>query len=63
MWVTNHFKKKFKAQLDTSLNKSQYKQELLCGKIFSSGRNVYVIEETFYFHSTLINLKIKIHQD
>jgi hypothetical protein len=25
-------KKKFKTQLDTSLNKAQHKQELLCGK-------------------------------
>jgi hypothetical protein len=36
---------------------------LLCGKIFGSGRNVYVIEEPFYFHSTPINLKIKVYQD
>jgi hypothetical protein len=36
---------------------------LLCEKIFASGRNVYVIEEPFYFHSTPINLKIKIQQD
>jgi hypothetical protein len=53
----------FKIQLDTSLNKSQHKQELLYEKIFASGRNVYVIEEPFYFHSTLINLKIKVQQD
>jgi hypothetical protein len=53
-------KKKIKTQLDTSLNKVQHKQELLCGKIFASGRNVYVVEEPFYFHSTLINLKIKV---
>jgi hypothetical protein len=26
------FKKKFKTQMDTSLNKAQHKQELLCGK-------------------------------
>jgi hypothetical protein len=32
MWVANHFRKKFKAQMDTSLNKAQYKQDLLCGK-------------------------------
>jgi hypothetical protein len=38
-------KKKFKTQMDTSLNKAQHKQELLCGKIFGSSRNVYVIEE------------------
>jgi hypothetical protein len=63
MWVANHFKKNFKTQLDTSLNKAQYKQELLCRKIFGSGRNVYVVEELFYFHSTLINLKIKVRQD
>jgi hypothetical protein len=36
---------------------------LLCEKTFGSGRNVYVIEEPFYFHSTLINLKIKVQQD
>jgi hypothetical protein len=53
----------FKTQLDTSLNKAQHKQELLCGKIFGSGRNVYVNGELFYFHSTLINLKIKVQQD
>jgi hypothetical protein len=50
----------FKTQLDTSLNKTQHKQELLCGEIFDSGRNMYVIEEPFYFHSTPINLKIKV---
>jgi hypothetical protein len=30
-FVANHFKKKFKTQMDTSLNKAQHKQELLCG--------------------------------
>jgi hypothetical protein len=49
--------------LDTSFNKAQHKQELLCGKIFGSGRNVYVVEELFYFHSTPINLKIMVQQD
>jgi hypothetical protein len=53
-------KKKFKTQLDTSLNKAQHKQELLCRKIFGSGRNVYIVEEPIYFHSTSINLKIKV---
>jgi hypothetical protein len=69
-WVrlANHvgsksFLKKIKTQLDTSLNKAQHKQELLCGKIFGSGRNVYVVEEPFYFYLTLINLKIKVQQD
>jgi hypothetical protein len=57
------FLKKIKTQLDTFLNKAQHKQELLCGKIFRSGRNVYVVEEPFYFHSTPINLKIKVRQD
>jgi hypothetical protein len=47
----------FKTQLDTSLNNAQHKQEFLCGKIIGSSRNVFVIEEPFYFHSTLINLK------
>jgi hypothetical protein len=32
MWVTNYFQKILKTQEDTSLNKSQHKQELLCGK-------------------------------
>jgi hypothetical protein len=27
--------------------------------VFDSDRNVYVVEEPFYFHSTLINLIIK----
>jgi hypothetical protein len=63
MCVANHFLKKIKTQFDASLNKAQHKQELLCGKIFGSGRNVYVIEESFYFHSTPINLKIKVQQD
>jgi hypothetical protein len=31
MWVVNHFWKYFKTQMDTSLNKAQHKQELLCG--------------------------------
>jgi hypothetical protein len=57
------FLKKFKTQLNTSLNKAQHKQVLLCGKIFGSGRNVHVVEEPFYFHSTPINLKIKVQQD
>jgi hypothetical protein len=34
------FLKKFKTQLDTSLNKTRHKQELLYEKIFGSGRNV-----------------------
>jgi hypothetical protein len=57
------FLKKNKIQLDTSLNKAQHKQELLYGKIFGSGRNVYIVEDSFYFYSTPINLKIKIRQD
>jgi hypothetical protein len=59
MWVLNHLKK-IKTQLDTSLNKDQHKQELLCEKICGSGRNVYVVKKPFYFHSTPINLKIKV---
>jgi hypothetical protein len=27
--------------------------------VFGSGRNVYIVEEPFYFHSTSINLIIK----
>jgi hypothetical protein len=50
----------FKTQMGTSHNKAQQKQWLLCGRIFGSGRNVYVVEEPFYFHSILINLKIKV---
>jgi hypothetical protein len=53
-------KKKFKTELNTSLNKAQHKQELLCGETFGSSRNVYVVEEPFYFHSTPMNLKIKV---
>jgi hypothetical protein len=30
LWVANHFQKNFKTQLDTSVNKAQHKQELLC---------------------------------
>jgi hypothetical protein len=59
MWVVNHFQKKSK--LKWTHNKAQHKQELLCGKIFGFGRNVYVIDEPFY--STLINLNIKVQQD
>jgi hypothetical protein len=29
--VANHFQNYFKTQIDTSLNKAQHKQELLCG--------------------------------
>jgi hypothetical protein len=47
----------------TSLNKAQHNQELLYGKIFGLGRNVYVVEAPFYFHSTPINLKIKVQQN
>jgi hypothetical protein len=30
-WMANHFQKISKLTMDTSLNKAQYKQELLCG--------------------------------
>jgi hypothetical protein len=30
-WMANHLKKNSKLTMDTSLNKAQYKQELLCG--------------------------------
>jgi hypothetical protein len=30
-WVANHFRKKFKIQMDKTLNKAQHKQELLYG--------------------------------
>jgi hypothetical protein len=32
MLVANPFQKKFTTQMDTSLNKAQHKQELLCEK-------------------------------
>jgi hypothetical protein len=54
------FSKK-KSKLKWTHNKAQHKQELLCGKIFGFGRNVYVVDEHFY--STLINLNIKVQQD
>jgi hypothetical protein len=31
IWVANHFRKKFKTQMDIFLNKAQHKKELLCG--------------------------------
>jgi hypothetical protein len=31
--------------------------------VFDSGKNVYVVEEHFYFDSTLINVIIKAYQD
>jgi hypothetical protein len=31
IWMANHFQKISKLTMDTSLNKAQYKQELLCG--------------------------------
>jgi hypothetical protein len=46
MWVANHFQFFFKTQMDTSLNKAQHKQELLCEKylalvgIYISFRNL-----------------------
>jgi hypothetical protein len=45
--------------MDTSLNKAQHKQELLCGLYLALVGNVYVVEEPFYFNSTPINLIIK----
>jgi hypothetical protein len=30
-FIANHFQKNFKTQMNTSLNKAQHKQELLCG--------------------------------
>jgi hypothetical protein len=32
LWMANHFLKISKLTMDTSLNKAQPKQELLCGK-------------------------------
>jgi hypothetical protein len=34
---------------------------LLYGKLFDPGMNVIVVDEPFYFHSTPINLKIKVY--
>jgi hypothetical protein len=31
IWMANHFQKFSKLTMDTSLNKAQHKQELLCG--------------------------------
>jgi hypothetical protein len=31
IWMANHFQKISKLTMDTSLNKAQHKQELLCG--------------------------------
>jgi hypothetical protein len=31
IWIANHFQKKSKLTMDTSLNKAQHKQDLLCG--------------------------------
>jgi hypothetical protein len=31
IWMVNHFSKNSKLTMDTSLNKAQHKQELLCG--------------------------------
>jgi hypothetical protein len=31
IWMANHFQKNLKLTMDTSLNKAQHKQELLCG--------------------------------
>jgi hypothetical protein len=31
IWMTYHFQKNSKLTMDTSLNKAQHKQELLCG--------------------------------
>jgi hypothetical protein len=31
IWLTNHFQKKFKTQMDTSLNKAHHKHDVLCG--------------------------------
>jgi hypothetical protein len=56
-------KKNSKLNWTHPLIKAQHKQELLYGKIFGSGRNVYVIKEPFYFYSTPINLEIKVQQD
>jgi hypothetical protein len=31
IWISNHFRKISKLTMDTSLNKAQHKQELICG--------------------------------
>jgi hypothetical protein len=41
------FQKISKLKKNTSLNKAQQEQELLCGSVFGFGRNLYVVEEPF----------------
>jgi hypothetical protein len=53
----------FQNSIGHILNKAQQKQELLCGKIFGSDRNLYAIEKPFYLYLTPINIKIKVQQD
>jgi hypothetical protein len=44
MWVANHFQKKIKTQMETSLKKLNTTRVAMW-IIFGSGRNVYVVEE------------------
>jgi hypothetical protein len=52
MWYQIIFENILKLNWTHPITKLNTKKELLCEKIFGSGRNVYVIEEPFYFHST-----------
>jgi hypothetical protein len=53
-------KKKSKHNWTHPLTKLNTNKSCYVKKIIGSGRNVSVVEETFYFHLTLINLKIKV---
>jgi hypothetical protein len=62
MWVANHFRKKSKLKWTNPLTKLNTPRVAMW-IIFGSSRSVYVIEEPFDFHSTPINLEIKVQQD
>jgi hypothetical protein len=47
LWKKNRFEKISKLKKNTSLNKSQQEQELLCGSKFGFGRSLYVDKEHF----------------
>jgi hypothetical protein len=55
MWEANHFQFFLKLRWTHPLTKLNT-ATVAMWIIFGSGRNVYVVEETFYFHSTLINV-------
>jgi hypothetical protein len=63
MWVANHFDFFSKLNWTHPLTKLNTNKSFYVKKIFGFDMNVYIIEEPFYFHSTPINLKIKVQQD